>query len=96
MDLAASEKDKTAFKMVYDLLLDQGDLIKLNEDCTLLKADYEGAKTIVVEYINKNGSISASSAREVFDTNRKYAVAILEHFDSIKLTKRVENDRVLY
>ncbi|MEG2018340.1 MAG: selenocysteine-specific translation elongation factor [Clostridium sp.] len=95
-DLAASEKDKTAFKMVYDLLLDQGDLIKLNEDCTLLKEDYEGAKTIVVEYINKNGSISASSAREVFDTNRKYAVAILEHFDSIKLTKRVENDRVLY
>lgn len=96
VDLAASEKDKTAFKMVYDLLLDQGDLIKLNEDCTLIKADYEGAKTIVVEYINKNGSISASSAREVFDTNRKYAVAILEHFDSIKLTKRVENDRVLY
>lgn len=96
VDLVASEKDKTAFKMVYDLLLDQGDLVKLNEDCTLLKEAYEGAKTIVIEYIKKNGAISASSAREVFDTNRKYAVAILEHFDSIKLTKRVENDRVLY
>lgn len=96
VDLSATEKDKTGFKMVYELLLDQGDLIKLNEDCTLLKEDYEGAKETVVEYIKKNGSISASSAREVFDTSRKYAVAILEHFDSIKLTKRVENDRVLY
>ena len=96
VDLAATEKDKPGFKMVYELLLDQGDLIKLNGDCTLLKEDYEGAKVTVVEYIKKNGSISASSAREVFDTNRKYAVAILEYFDSIKLTKRVENDRVLY
>ena len=95
-DLAATEKDKGAFKMVYDLLLDQGDLIKLNEDCTLLKEDYEGAKEIVVKYIGENGTISASSAREAFDTNRKYAVAILEHFDSIKFTKRVENDRILY
>lgn len=96
VDLATTEKDKPGFKMVYELLLDQGDLIKLNEDCTLLKEDYEGAKVTVVEYIKKNGSISASSAREVFDTNRKYAVAILEHFDSIKLTKRIENDRILY
>lgn len=96
VDLATTEKDKPGFKMVYELLLDQGDLIKLNEDCTLLKEDYKRAKDMVVEYINKNGSISASSAREVFETNRKYAVAILEHFDSIKLTKRIENDRVLY
>lgn len=96
LDLAATEKDKSGFKMVYELLLDEGDLIKLNEDCTLLKEDYDRAKEIVVKYITENGSISASSAREVFDTNRKYAVAILEHLDSIKFTKRVENDRVLY
>lgn len=96
VDLAATEKDKSGFKMVYELLLDEGDLIKLNEDCTLLKGDYDRAKEIVVKYITENGSISASSGREVFDTNRKYAVAILEHLDSIKFTKRVENDRVLY
>lgn len=96
VDLAAIEKDKSGFKMVYELLLDEGYLIKLNEDCTLLKEDYNRAKEIVVKYITENGSISASSAREVFDTNRKYAVAILEHLDSIKFTKRVENDRVLY
>lgn len=95
-DLIAKEKDKNGFKMVYDALLDQGILVKLSEECTLLKENYFNSKELIREYIQKNGSISASSAREVLDTNRKYAVAILEHFDSIKFTKRIENDRVLF
>mgnify|MGYP001032664468 CR=1 FL=1 len=57
---------------------------------------YSVQSTTTPNYSRNFCYISASSAREVFDTNRKYAVAILEHFDSIKLTKRVENDRVLY
>ncbi len=96
VDLAQGEKDKAAFKMVYELLLDEENLIKLNEECTLLREDYEEAKTKIREYIISNGSISASSARELLETNRKYAVAILEHLDSIKFTKRVENDRIMY
>lgn len=95
-DLLQGSKDKAAFKMVYDLILDEGILIKLNEDCTLLKKDLDEAKFMVETYIKDSGSISASTARELLDTNRKYAVAILEYFDSIKFTKRVENDRILY
>lgn len=96
MDMATREKDKSAFKMVYEALLDQSILFKLNEDCTLLKEHYDKAKFLIKEYIEKNGSIAAGSAREVLDTNRKYAVAILEYLDSIKFTKRVENDRILF
>ncbi len=96
IDLSKKEKDMPVFKMVYELLLDEGILIKINEECTLLKEHYDNAKTIVTEYIISNGSITASAAREVLNTNRKYAVAILENFDNIKLTKRVENDRMLY
>jgi selenocysteine-specific elongation factor len=95
-DMAAKEKDKIAFKMVFESLLDQGTLIKLNEDCTLLQEYYNKAKKSIKEYIEKNGSIAAGSTRELLDTNRKYAVAILEHLDGIKFTKRVENDRVLF
>lgn len=95
-DLVQGEKDKTGFKMVYELLLDEEVLIKLNEDCTLLKTDYEDAKDKIRNYILENGSISAAIAKEIFESNRKYTIAILEHFDSIKFTKRVENDRVMY
>ncbi len=95
-DLAIDEKDKKAFKIVFDSLLDNGELIKVAEDCIFTNKNYENSKTIVYNYIKENGSITASTARGVFDTSRKYAVALLEHFDSIKLTKRVENDRILY
>lgn len=94
-DLANLEKDKNNFKMVYESLLDQEILIKLNEECVLTKENYEKAKILIKEHIEKNGSINASTSRELLETNRKYAVAILEHLDSIKFTKRVENDRVL-
>lgn len=95
-DIAQEEKDKTGFKMVYELLLDEEILIKLNEDCTLLNEDYEEAKDKIRSYILENSSISAATARELLESNRKYAIAILEHLDSIKFTKRVENDRVMY
>ncbi|MGH4125887.1 MAG: selenocysteine-specific translation elongation factor [Clostridium sp.] len=95
-DLAINEKDKKTFKMVFDSLMDNEELIKVAEDCIFTKEHYENSKTLVYNYIKEHGSIAASTARGVFDTSRKFAVALLEHFDSIKLTKRVENDRVLY
>ncbi|NEU03398.1 selenocysteine-specific translation elongation factor [Clostridium senegalense] len=95
-DLALNEKDKSNFKMVFESLLDQELLVKLNEECIIEKGNYDKAKIMLKEYIKKNGSISASSTRDLFETNRKYAVAMLEHFDGIKFTKRIENDRILY
>jgi selenocysteine-specific elongation factor len=95
-DLAVNEKDKKNFKMVFDSLMDNEELIKVAEDCIFTKEHYENSKELVYNYIKENGSIAASTAREVFDTSRKFAVALLEHFDGIKFTKRVENDRVLF
>ena len=95
-DLSINEKDKKNFKMVFDSLIDNEELIKIAEDCIFTKKHYENSKELVYNHIKENGSISASTAREVFDTSRKFAVALLEHFDGIKLTKRVENDRILY
>lgn len=95
-DLAMNEKDKKNFKMVFDSLMDNEELIKVAEDCIFTKEHYENAKELVYKHIKENGSIAASSARDVFGTSRKFAVALLEHFDGIKLTKRVENDRILY
>lgn len=95
-DLTANEKDKKNFKMVYDSLLDTGILVKASEECILLKEYYDASKVMVVDFINEHEKITAAEARDVFNTSRKYAVAILEHFDSIKLTKRLEDNRVLY
>lgn len=95
-ELVQKEKDKKTFKMVYDSLLELGDLVKLSEECILLIEDVEAAKEKVIQYIKEKGSISAAESRDLFGTSRKYAVAILEYLDNLKLTKRVEDIRVLY
>ncbi|SHJ46406.1 selenocysteine-specific elongation factor [Hathewaya proteolytica DSM 3090] len=95
-ELSKIESDKKTFKMVYDMLLSNNDLIRLNEDCVLLSEYYLEAKDIIITYIKENKIISTPTARELLNTNRKNVVAILEHMDSCKITKRVENDRVLY
>ncbi|MFX0549238.1 selenocysteine-specific translation elongation factor [Hathewaya histolytica] len=95
-DIMNDEKDKKTFKMVYDMLVDNGTLIKLSLDSILLKEYYDRGKDTIVKYIKEKGKLSTSEGREILNTNRKTAVSLLEHMDSLKITKRVENDRVLF
>lgn len=94
-DIGAPIKNKKEFKAVLDSLLEQGELYKVNEECTLYKDYFYEAKDKLIHYIESNGYITAGDFRDLLDTSRKYAVAILEHFDSLKITKRVEDKRFL-
>ncbi len=94
-EVVEGEKDKKTFKMVFDSLLDTGELVKAAEECIFLSKYYEEAKENVIKFIKENGSISAAEARDLFSTSRKFAVALLESFDNMKLTKRVEDVRML-
>ncbi len=71
-------------------------MFKVNEDCILLTSDYNEAKEKVKKYIEDNGKITVAEFRDMMDTSRKYSLAILEHFDGIKFTKRNGDERVLY
>lgn len=93
--LISKKYKKNNIEGVYEALLDEDILIKLKEDTIFLKEYFEKARDSVVSYIGKNGKISASEAREVLETNRKNAIIILETLDDMKITKRIENDRVL-
>ncbi|MEW8955804.1 selenocysteine-specific translation elongation factor [Clostridium sp.] len=95
-DLSKNEKDKKAFKMVYDSLIDNGDLIRLSDDIVFTNSHYERAKDLVRDFINKNGGITPADGRDILNSSRKYVVTLFEHFDSIKLTKRLEDKRVLF
>jgi selenocysteine-specific elongation factor len=94
-EILEKEKNKKLFKMVYDSLIDCGELTKVSEECIFSTECYEAAKSMVTDFIKKNGSITAAEGRDIFNTSRKYAVALLENFDAIKLTRRVEDKRIL-
>ncbi len=49
----------------------------------------------VREHIEANGSVSLGEVRDLFDTSRKYAQALLEHLDATHVTRRTGDVRVL-
>lgn len=73
-----------------------GYLVKINENIVFHRENYEKAKDILRNYLLENNEITLAEYRDLLDTSRKYVLPLLEHFDSIKLTKRVENKRTLY
>lgn len=88
-------REEKAAKMVFDSLIEMEALIKVSEDIYIEKENLENAKSILVSFIEQMGSITAGDYRDKIGASRKYAVAILEYFDLQKITKRVEDKRVL-
>lgn len=81
---------------VFNALVSSGDLVKVDQDTAFSKAAIETATSLVLNYIKENKSIQLGEFRDLLGTSRKYAMAILDYFDQIKITKRVEDKRILY
>lgn len=73
---------------VYAALVDLGELQPLSAEVVFRRADYEIMLARLRQFLQKNGQITAAEARDLFATSRKYALALLEHLDSIGITIR--------
>ncbi|WP_432664258.1 selenocysteine-specific translation elongation factor [Wukongibacter baidiensis] len=87
-------KDKE-IKDIIEVLIGSKMIVKISDDVLLDIDSYNKAKKLLVDFLTENKAIALSEFRDILNTSRKYVVPILEHFDSIKLTKRVEDKRVL-
>lgn len=88
-------KEQSTAKMVFGLLLEDGTLVKISEDIFLLQEYLEAAKEKLVDFLKANNEITAAEFRDIISTSRKYVVPLLEYFDNKKITKRVEDKRIL-
>lgn len=94
-DIYDLKNDRNSTEDVLNYLVDLGTVSKIAEDTFILTEVLENIKNEIAKFINENGKISAGEVRDVFNTNRKFAIALLEYLDGIKFTKRIDNDRVL-
>ncbi len=92
----ASSLDKNQCQLVYTALIEMGELIKLDEDIAFSRDAYNEAVELVRKHIKNNGPIQLGQFRDILGTSRKYAMALLDHFDQNKITKRVGDNRVLF
>ncbi len=79
---------------VYFALVDLGTLRPISADVVYGQNTYERLITQLMGELAAKGSLNAAGVRDLLDTSRKYAIALLEHLDERRLTRRVEDDRV--
>jgi len=87
--------EKRAFDLVR-LLMDEGTLIRVKGDLLFHRESYEKAQEMIVGRLGQNPTLSVSQFKKLLGISRKWAIPLLEHFDEIKLTRRVGDDRTLY
>jgi selenocysteine-specific elongation factor len=80
---------------VLNALIEQGQLVKLNEDVIFMTETFEEMRDRVVAYLQENSSITVAQVRDLFGTSRKYALALLGTLDERRITRRVGDERVL-
>lgn len=80
---------------IIGALMHQGVLVRLSEDVLFLCETYDEMVKRIVAFISGHGSMTVAQVRDAFNTSRKYALAIMEHLDERKITRRVGDERVL-
>lgn len=87
------QKDKK-IKEVLELI-SSDEIVFLDQDNMISAKKFIELEEMIIDYINKNGKLTLAEFRDMTDTSRKISLAILDKMDSIGITKRVEDYRVL-
>jgi selenocysteine-specific elongation factor len=69
-------------------LLDLDELYAVGQDVVFRKPVYEQMVGKVRALLAEKGQATAAEVRDLFDTSRKYALALLEHLDALGVTAR--------
>jgi selenocysteine-specific elongation factor len=85
----------SVFNPILIALLRSGDLVRLAPKVTYHREALEAARAAVAGLIERHGSVTIAELRDRLGVSRKYAQAILEHFDKTGFTARVEDRHVL-
>lgn len=95
-EVTASFKDGVSAGHIIEALCAEGILARISYQYCLDREKYNDAACIVKSEIASKGEITLAEFRDAIGVSRKFAVEILEHFDKVKLTKKVGDSRVLY
>jgi selenocysteine-specific elongation factor len=73
---------------VVSALLELGQLKQLTADVIFRTVDYEEMGAKVRAFIAEKGQMTVADARDLFDSSRKYMLALMEHLDASGVTVR--------
>jgi selenocysteine-specific elongation factor len=77
-------------------VLESGALVRVAPDILFHQEAFRTMVDWVRSTIDKQGSVTVAQFRDRFGSSRKYALALLEHLDDQKVTRRAGDARVLH
>ena len=80
---------------VLGALQGMGTILRLEGDIFFHAEAVKEAKQQLLDWMQARKEISVSQFRELLNTSRKYAMALLQHFDQVQFTERVGDVRYL-
>lgn len=79
---------------VFNALLEQQVLVRVAPDVVFARSAYEEMVAGVRRHLDEHGQITVAECRDRFGTSRKYALALLEYLDQVRVTRRKGDVRV--
>ena len=80
---------------VLNLLAEEGKVVKVSENVVFSSSAYRDMVDKISVHIGEQGEITVADVRDLFGTSRKYAIALMDHLDHQRITRRVGDARVL-
>ena len=80
---------------VVNLLDDEGKVVKVTETVVFSATAYQEMVDRISTHLGEHGEITVADVRDLLGTSRKYALALMDHLDHVRITRRVGDVRVL-
>ncbi len=93
--LADAMRESGATEELVRALAQRGDLVRVSSDVAFAREGYEAAVAMVRDLVAANGSVTVAQLRDRMGTSRRIVLALLEHLDAQRVTRRVGDARVL-
>ena len=93
--LAEAMRDAGATTEVVRALAQRGDVVRFSDDVAFTRPAFEAALALVREMVAADGSVTVASLRDRMGASRRPVLALLEHLDAQRVTRRVGDARVL-
>jgi selenocysteine-specific elongation factor len=93
LGLRASDLGK--IRAVLVALEREGKVVKIATDLYFERGALDAARELLTGYLAKNPEITAAAYRDLLGASRKFAIALLDHFDRAGITMRVGDVRRL-
>ena len=89
-----AEQPKIAPELLA-LLSERAQVVRAGDGVTFDAVTWDRLQTQVVDHLRAHGKVTVAEVRDMQGTSRKYALAVLEHLDDLKVTRRQGDERVL-